>query len=199
MMNSEKDLDNAIQTTSNQLTEINTTADLIDSKTVISLEKSNKESLLKLTMKLTFSNFGLVLTVVIYACLGALMFQLLEQHEELRLCEEGKNKYMKELYDLKEDLFRYVLYNVTSIEISGLDDAQSLNNQSSEFLGNPEAVIDEKLRDFRNLIFFVENKYKYVGLNCTENSKWKFFSALLFSITIITTIGYGHVTPTTWV
>jgi hypothetical protein len=40
-------------------------------------------------IKLMFSNVGLVLAVFIYSTAGALMFKLLEQHEELRLCEEG--------------------------------------------------------------------------------------------------------------
>lgn len=38
-------------------------------------------------IKLMFSNVGLVLVVFLYSTVGALMFQLLEQHEELRLCE----------------------------------------------------------------------------------------------------------------
>ena len=38
-------------------------------------------------IKLAFSNIGLIAVVFIYSTVGALMFQLLEQHEELRLCE----------------------------------------------------------------------------------------------------------------
>ncbi len=38
-------------------------------------------------VKLMSSTIGLVFVVFLYAFLGALMFQLLEQHEELRLCE----------------------------------------------------------------------------------------------------------------
>jgi hypothetical protein len=34
-----------------------------------------------------FSNVGLVLLVFFYSTLGALMFQLLEQHEEIKICE----------------------------------------------------------------------------------------------------------------
>lgn len=37
--------------------------------------------------KYTFSSVGLILVVFLYSFLGALMFQVLEQHEELRLCE----------------------------------------------------------------------------------------------------------------
>ena len=38
-------------------------------------------------IKLMFSNIGLIMGVFLYSTLGALMFQLLERHEELRLCE----------------------------------------------------------------------------------------------------------------
>lgn len=38
-------------------------------------------------IKMAFSTVGLIGVVFLYSTLGALMFQLLEQHEELRLCE----------------------------------------------------------------------------------------------------------------
>jgi hypothetical protein len=38
-------------------------------------------------IKVMFSSIGLVGLVFIYSTVGALMFQILEQHEELRLCE----------------------------------------------------------------------------------------------------------------
>jgi hypothetical protein len=171
--------------------------------TVIKLVELKKASVFRLMMKLTFSNFGLVLIICMYACLGAMMFRLLEQHEELRRCEEGKGKLMKETNDLKDGLFRYVLYNVTSIEFSSggsiNDGGNSTLNKNNSLVDGPEEIIDNMLREFRNSVLFIEEKYKYNGQNCVEDSKWKFFSALLFSITVITTIGYGHVTPTTWV
>lgn len=44
--------------------------------------------------RLAFSNVGLIAAVFIYSTLGALMFQLLEQHEELRLCEGSLNFFI---------------------------------------------------------------------------------------------------------
>ena len=162
-------------------------------------ETKKKLSLFKLIMKFTFSNFGLVLVVCIYATVGALVFQLLEQHEELRLCEEGRGKYMKELFDLKDNLFRYVLYNVTSVEMGSSNNRLNFDEEErnltlkSSFNVNenesPEKYIDNMLKNFRTVILDIESKYKYFGKDCVENSKWKFFSSLLFTITAITTIG----------
>jgi hypothetical protein len=50
-------------------------------------KKSLSTSICTKLIKLMFSNVGLVLVVFLYSTFGALMFQLLEQHEELRLCE----------------------------------------------------------------------------------------------------------------
>ena len=67
---------------------------------VVKLVELKKASVFRLMMKLTFSNFGLVLIICMYACLGALMFRLLEQHEELRRCEECED--MEKIYDFND-------------------------------------------------------------------------------------------------
>jgi hypothetical protein len=58
--------------------------------------------------------------------------------------------------------------------------------------------IDEMLVDFRNLVLSIEGTNKFSGQDCAENSRWNFYSSLLFTITIITTIGYGYIAPRTW-
>jgi hypothetical protein len=58
--------------------------------------------------------------------------------------------------------------------------------------------IDEMLVDFRNLVIAIDDTNKFSGQDCVENSRWNFYSALLFTITIITTIGYGYIAPKTW-
>ena len=64
------------------------------------------------------------------------------------------------------------------------------------------SIIYEKivsyLENFTNDIYERKNDYRYTGQDCTTTSGWTFPSALLFTITIITSIGYGHVTPTSW-
>jgi hypothetical protein len=57
-------------------------------KSTSNVRKVNKKALYcKLLIKFMFSNVGLIIGLFSYTSIGALMFQLLEQHEELRICE----------------------------------------------------------------------------------------------------------------
>ena len=47
----------------------------------------NDKKISKGLKRLLITNICLIFAVIIYSSLGALMFQLLEQHEELRRCE----------------------------------------------------------------------------------------------------------------
>jgi len=186
-------------------------------KSCESKASKKKFSLIKTIMRLTFSNVGLVTIVVIYTCLGALMFRLLEQHEELRLCEAGKGKLMKTVQELKDDIVSYVLYNVTNIDLNtgekkpelkkNISMADAFDNyyirtetENGIYIGklNESNIIDLMLKDYRNEIHNIDSKFKYRGQDCVEDTRWTFSSALLFSLTVISTIGYGHVTPITW-
>lgn len=54
------------------------------------------------------------------------------------------------------------------------------------------------LVNFTADVYERREQLRYTGQNCTEQSGWNFPSALLFAITVITSIGYGHVTPVSW-
>jgi hypothetical protein len=72
----------------NETNNLNIIAQNENSKTDTSKKKVNqKAKYCKLLIKFMFSNVGLIIGLFSYSSIGALMFQLLEQHEELRICE----------------------------------------------------------------------------------------------------------------
>jgi ABC-type transport system involved in multi-copper enzyme maturation permease subunit len=79
---------------------------------------------------------------------------------------------------------------------SALDSAQYTGSSAQNFTKQPsssddESVIIDYLVEFRNKIIEIERDYKFHGQNCTEYSRWNFFSSLLFTITVMSTVGYG--------
>jgi hypothetical protein len=54
------------------------------------------------------------------------------------------------------------------------------------------------LGNYTNDVYDRKNNFRYTGQDCETTSAWNFPSALLFTITIITSIGYGYVTPVSW-
>ncbi len=70
-----------------------------------------------------------------------------------------------------------------------------LQNSSHEAI---YAYVVDHIENFTSEIYSRRTELRYTGQNCSSSSNWNLPSALLFTITVITTIGYGHVTPTSW-
>lgn len=59
-------------------------------------------------------------------------------------------------------------------------------------------IFDKILNDFKGVVLDVQSTTHYDGQNCIEDSRWAFYSALLFTISIMSSVGYGNVSPLTW-
>lgn len=153
---------------------------------VIDDNQKNNKGWFKKVSKFIFSYVGLVIMVVIYACAGAYLFSLLEQHEEAKNCQEGKGQESSNIVNLKSSLLSYIQFNITN---------SNDPNKDNETVANEK--IEAWLTEFRDQVLLLRSSYRYSGQSCDESS-WTFPGALLFAITIITTIGYGHITPVTW-
>ncbi|CAF0731179.1 unnamed protein product [Didymodactylos carnosus] len=126
-----------------------------------------------------FSNLGLVIVVVAYSIGGAFLFILLEQYIELQNCQQGKVGENVSVTNLSETMYNYVV-------LSG-DNQTVMYDQMEDYLAN-----------FTTDIYARKDQLRYTGQDCDTVSGWSFPSAMLFTITVITTIGYGHITPVSW-
>ncbi|CAF1147059.1 unnamed protein product [Didymodactylos carnosus] len=149
---------------------------------------SKARSCLKKTAKFLFSHLGLVGLVAVYSVAGGFLFELLEQHQEMKNCQQAQGDQQTYVNQLKQTLVSYIQFNTTS---TGTD--LTKDNMTTAY-----QKIGLMLIDFRTNVLNITSTYRYEGDDCSEVNKWTFPGALLFAITIITTIGYGNITPVTW-
>ena len=143
-----------------------------------SIEVNKKKNLCIKIVQFVFAKGGLALIVVCYSIAGALIFIVIERDGEAKNCLQSKIKEFVSINTLKVQLLNYVSNNMTN---NPYDLTKDDDNVATE---NIEGWLEE-LRDkiLRNHI-----TYKYIGEDCTS-LKWNFWNALLFSFTIISTIG----------
>ncbi|CAG0916531.1 unnamed protein product [Notodromas monacha] len=135
----------------------------------------------KLCLRFAFSHVGLFLLVGAYATLGAYLFISLElPFEEYR-------------------------YEVKKVKAQDVDDsirflADHFEYFNKQNLTSPEwktKVINDLTRLKKYIVSLVD-EYQYDGDVEGWTYSWTFGKALLFTISIMTTIGYGHIAPDTF-
>ncbi|XP_044002701.1 uncharacterized protein LOC122848588 isoform X2 [Aphidius gifuensis] len=125
--------------------------------------------------KCIFSHVTLVSLVVAYCVFGAYAFERLESEHEK---------------DVKKSI-KYVRNNITeklwtkTKEFEILDDRFWINSTV------------EILREFETNLLRKMKKEGWDGSEDLNNIQWTFAGALFYSIIVITTIGYGHISPKT--
>ncbi|XP_015185392.1 PREDICTED: potassium channel subfamily K member 9-like isoform X1 [Polistes dominula] len=120
-----------------------------------------------------FSNVGIVCLVVGYTIVGAFLFTYIEAKDSL---------------DISGDVVKQ--RNITAAK---LWDLTSKENIFSERLWKKE-VKNILERYQQKMVKNIRNGYEVVN---EEHKKWTFAGAFLYSLTVITTIGYGNICPRT--
>jgi len=120
-----------------------------------------------------FSNVGICVLVIGYLLLGATMFQAIEGNTE----DNSINKIV-----LLRNETVYCLWNITE-------------KYNLFYPKNWTKEVDSIIKHYQKEIVDAENK-GFDG-NDIPIKLWNFSGALLYSITVITTIGYGHIVPVT--
>ncbi|VDK35791.1 unnamed protein product [Taenia asiatica] len=131
------------------------------------------------TIKVLTSVVGTLILLCLYLLAGACMFRYLEQGNELEACYSTYALYREKL-------------NTSVLRATGIVDS-----------GLPKDVVALQLEgaliDFAEALFALDFP---PSRNCSNildpfGSRWNWVNALYFCATVVTTIGYGHVAPTT--
>ncbi|KAF6779020.1 hypothetical protein AHF37_01914 [Paragonimus kellicotti] len=132
-------------------------------------------------LKSIFTQVGLVLVLIAYLFGGGYLFRSLELSNEYSECLQKHEAFNKKL-------------NFSTSRVIGLVDGQS-----------DSKIVDQQVRDalheFASQLFILDFE---TDKDCTEivntstGAKWNLANAVYFCATVITTIGYGHITPSTF-
>ncbi|ESO84618.1 hypothetical protein LOTGIDRAFT_131885 [Lottia gigantea] len=127
---------------------------------------------------LTFllSHVGLTVAVAGYGIVGGMIFQHIEAPHEILLRQRAvvaRERLNQKLLKLSEDV------NITTNETLWMVEAEEL------------------LVKFQDEMFSLTNNEGWDGKEVEDELQWSFPGALLYAVTVITTIGYGHIAPKT--
>ncbi|CAF3701774.1 unnamed protein product [Adineta steineri] len=164
------------------------------------VQTSKSRLFLKKIGKFLFSHVGLVGLVVVYAAAGGFLFELLEAHQEKLNCQEAEGELRVQLTKLKQKIVTYIQYNTTTTPAAPPSPSTSPTLTYVIERDNQSVAYDKiatMLYGYRDFVLDIGSNYRYYGGGCSS-PKWTYANALLFAITIITTIGYGNITPVTW-
>ncbi|XP_075224540.1 TWiK family of potassium channels protein 7 [Lycorma delicatula] len=138
-----------------------------------SKEKENKIGW-KRRLKAALNHSGLLLTLMIYTAVGGLVFCELEYPVEL-----SRLKYLKSVVKLERNQF-----------IISVQENQCTDTNLSIRLKKYELAVQEAAKS-GVLVPFIE------GVETESLTKWNNLQAVFFASTVLTTIGYGNITPVT--
>ena len=137
------------------------------------------------------TNYGILFLTLVYVISGALVFQIIEQPNEIAKCQMGEGANKRLLYDTRVELKNYIYHNTTPNQyVSQIDPFQI---PSLITVKDPPSIYHPKLtqmlKDYRDKILSIYSDYNYHGQNCIEDSKWNLLSAILFTMSIVSTLG----------
>ncbi|KAG7166549.1 uncharacterized protein LOC121869379 isoform X2 [Homarus americanus] len=139
----------------------------------------------KLVITFVFSHVGLCAFVAGYSVAGAFLFKELEQ-KHIEVHYEPLRHRSACFHDL---------YNITERageELSSRDWREIFNSTRWQ-----EEVM-ERLTDFEDRLVTAVSNQLYDQDPDKQRERWSIIGSLFYCVTVITTIGYGHVSPKTW-
>jgi len=137
--------------------------------------KTQLKDCFRAVVAFTFSNVGVCVLFVGYTILGSFLFQAIEK---------DKNAFKKSFVDTRRNSSLEALWNAT----------ERFNTLNFEAWNRS---VSEEVKRYQ--IFMVDSIGQgYTGNDNVESyDPWSFEGGFLYSLTVITTIGYGHIHPRT--
>ncbi|CAF0806099.1 unnamed protein product, partial [Didymodactylos carnosus] len=175
----------------------------------ISSEKATRKEkcrhCLRVVSKITFSQLGLGGLVVGYVILGGLIFDAIEsRHERERLEEKVRYRqnFVEQLYALAYTEFNRVLNNTFELKYALWRGGLSRHDEKNDGwqLEVEQHIWKKHVNNELLKYFHAEEKSQYMDEQNQQSNTmqvWTFSSAMLYAATVITTIGYGNITPKT--
>ncbi|RZF39600.1 hypothetical protein LSTR_LSTR001121 [Laodelphax striatellus] len=153
---------------------------LEDSEGLIgSKECESKNSAWKKRLKSFLSHVGLLITLMMYTILGGLLFYELEYPEEV-------NNLRRVEQLVREERQAFVEAASAQLDCAG----GNVTTQLADLLARYERAVQEAAKT-GVLVPLAD------GRPVEELTKWNQLQAIFFAVTVLTTIGYGNVAPST--
>ena len=137
-------------------------------------------------------NFGILTLTIIYVIVGAILFQTIEQPNEIAQCQLGEGASKRMIYNIRVELVNYIYYNTSSDPYASQNDPYQMPSLTSVAKDGPSVYqpkLTQMLQDFRDQILQINADYKYYGQDCVNDSQWNLLSAILFTMSIVSTLG----------
>ncbi|KAI6186359.1 hypothetical protein M3Y98_00124400 [Aphelenchoides besseyi] len=164
----------------------------------------------KQNLRIILPHVGLVILSALYTLLGAAIFNFLEAPFEVHIrnatahrVQHLKDQIIAQLWTMAKEMpttrFDFLPHNITANgTIAVTRPYQSTMDAFREWSEVANAGLNEVIADV-----FVDYTKNYLTvedvINGTGVNKWSFGSSIFFSLTAISTIGYGHIVPRTLV
>ncbi|PAV57744.1 hypothetical protein WR25_07384 isoform F [Diploscapter pachys] len=133
--------------------------------------------------RLILPHIGLILMSFLYVLGGAVAFFHLEQPHELAIREMSIRRFHAHKEQMLDDLWSLVEAGATPEYIEGM---------ANEYVDNVTRILFEAFDTH-----YISAKHLKPGGEL-EAYSWTYTTAIFFTATLLTTIGYGNLTPVTW-
>ncbi|CAF4484291.1 unnamed protein product [Rotaria socialis] len=151
-----------------------------------------------------WSHVGLFIIVLAYIVFGGLVFYFIESNYESTIVEQIKIKHLQGIHNIRQianDEFNWVLngsfelrYTLWRGMLSRLDGYDNVGWRVQVHIEKFDRLIENELARMQaeqeNLLDKRDS-----GTDAAFNQKWAFSTAMLYSATVISTVGYGNITP----